>query len=53
MPKANELNQVYNERLHVLRRLRPELFDAQGHLLSRNGPRKYSYSEASIPCSKK
>ncbi|CAF1162326.1 unnamed protein product [Rotaria sordida] len=51
--KADDLVKVYDEKLRLLRKLKPEFFDSQGNLISRNPQRAYSYSQASIPSSKK
>ncbi|CAF1625155.1 unnamed protein product [Rotaria magnacalcarata] len=51
--KVDDLTKIYDEKLRLLRTLKPELFDSQGNLISRNPPRTYSYSQASEPSSKK
>ncbi|CAF2671643.1 unnamed protein product [Rotaria sp. Silwood2] len=51
--KADDLVKIYDEKLRLLRKLKPELFDGQGNLICRNPQRSYSYSQASIPSSKK
>ncbi len=51
--KANDLAQVYDEKLRLLRKLKPELFDNQGNLLSHNPARTHSYTTTSAPSSKK
>ena len=51
--KANDLAQVYDEKLRLLRKLKPELFDNQGNLISHNVARSNSHRQSSIPSSKK
>ncbi len=51
--RANDLAQVYDEKLRLLRKLKPELFDNQGNLISHNPARTHSYTTTSAPSSKK
>ncbi len=51
--KANDLAKIYDEKLRVLRKLKPEYFDREGNLISRNTQRLNSYSQVSAPSSKK
>jgi hypothetical protein len=51
--KSNDLTQIYDEKLRLLRQLKPEFFDNQGNLLSRHDPGSHSYSQPSAPSSKK
>jgi len=51
--KANDLAKIYDEKLCVLRKLKPEYFDSQGNLISRNNPRLHSNSQMSALSSKK
>ena len=44
---------VYNEKLRVLRRLKPELFDADGTLRSKSGVRSHSWDQHSLHSSGK
>ena len=53
VPQANDLAQVYNEKLRLLRKLKPEYFDSQGNLLSYNTDQTHSQSQPSAPSSKK
>ncbi|CAF1149778.1 unnamed protein product [Rotaria sp. Silwood1] len=53
VPKADDLVKIYDEKLRLLRKLKPELFDSQGNLISRNPHRSFSYSQVSAPSSKK
>ncbi len=51
--RANDLVQVYDEKLRLLRKLKPDLFDSQGNLLSHNPVRSHSHTTTSAPSSKK
>lgn len=51
--KANDLNDIYQEKLRLLRQSKPEFFDAHGNLLSSSAPRNHSVGQASAPSSKK
>jgi hypothetical protein len=51
--KADDLAKIYDQKLRLLRKLKPQYFDNQGNLLSRNNPRSQLYGRASAPSSKK
>lgn len=53
IPKADELTEVYKEKLRLLRKLKPQYFDNQGNLISNNRSRTFSQSPSSAPSSKK
>jgi hypothetical protein len=50
--KADDLAGIYDERLRVLRKLKPEFFDKEGNLIS-HAPRSNSYDQPSPKSSKK
>ena len=52
-PKSDDLAQVYDEKLRLLRKLKPGYFDSQGNLLSYNTAQTHSQSVRSAPSSKK
>ena len=51
VPQADDLAHVYDEKLRLLRKLKPEYFDSQGNLLSYNTHQTRSKSQQSAPSS--